>query len=204
MNELEDINVALPATVVSYDAATVRAVAKPTIPKRLANGEMLSAPQIVNVPVMFPMADIGGAVAQITLPVKPGDGCFLIFSQRSLENWLSGSEDAPDDPRMFDLSDAFCFIGGNAKSPSADGENLCIKYGEGSLKITPGGDILINAPSTTITAPTNTINGDVQINGTLSTSSTITAEGDINSKGISLTGHTHMEQGDNKPTSAAR
>ncbi|OOF85141.1 Gp138 family membrane-puncturing spike protein [Rodentibacter ratti] len=204
MNELEDINVALPAKVVSYDAATVRVVAKPAIPKRLASGEVLGTPQIVNVPVMFPMADIGGAVAQITLPVKPGDGCFLIFSQRSLENWLSGSSDAPDDPRMFDLSDAFCFIGGNAKSPSADGENLCIKYGSGSIKIAPSGDITIDAPSTTINAPTNTINGDVQINGAVSTSSTITAQGDIVGNGISLGGHTHMEQGDGKPTSVAQ
>ncbi|MGQ0285683.1 Gp138 family membrane-puncturing spike protein [Pasteurellaceae bacterium 22721_9_1] len=190
-NALAEINIAIPAKIVSYDPSAVRATVKPTIPKRLSNGETLPAPQIVNVPVCFPVADVGGAVAQITLPMKAGDGVLLIFSHRSLENWLSGSEQSPDDPRMFDLSDAFAMPSTNAKSPSADGENLCIKYGAGSLKITPSGDVLINAPSTTITAPQNTINGDLTLNGSMTSTGSITAQGEVGGKGISLSTHTH-------------
>lgn len=182
---LSEINVSLPGRIISYNSNSVRAVVQPTIPKRLANGEVLNAPQIVNVPVMFPMTDINGAVAQVTLPVKSGDGCLLIFSQRSLENWLSGSNDAPDDPRMFDLSDAFCIIGGNSRSPSADGENLCIKYGNGSIKLTPNGELIINAQKTEITAISHTINGDVTLNGSIS------ASGDVTAGGISLKKHKH-------------
>lgn len=209
LNALTEINTAMPAKIVSYDPATVRATVKPSIPKRLSNGETLQAPQIVNVPICFPMADIGGAVAQVTLPLKAGDGVLLVFSHRSLENWLSGSEQSPDDPRMFDLSDAFAMPSANAKSPSADGENLCIKYGEGVLKITPNGDVLINAPSTTVTAKQNTFNGDVQVNGDMLVSGTFEADKSIKSKEevsapsvkqgtVSLGSHVHtgVERGD--------
>lgn len=196
-NALAEINIAIPAKIVSYDPSSVRATVKPTIPKRLSNGETLPAPQIVNVPVCFPIADVGGAVAQITLPMKSGDGVLLIFSHRSLENWLSGSEQSPDDPRMFDLSDAFAMPSTNAKSPSADGENLCIKYGAGTLKITPSGEVLINAPSTTVTAPQNTFNGNVDINGNfalngdMTSTGSITAQGEVGGNGVSLSTHTH-------------
>lgn len=207
LTALAEINVALPAKIIAYDANQVRATVKPTIPKRLANGEALNAPQIVNVPVVFPMTDINGALAQVTLPVKSGDGCLLIFCQRSLENWLSGNYDAPDDPRMFDLSDAFCMMGGNSRSPVADPVNLCIKYGEGSIKIEPSGNIVIQSPDVAVTtdnftvhAPISTFNGNVLVNGGISTagddggvsvSGSIKATGDVQAGGISLQGHTH-------------
>ena len=217
LTALSEINVSLPGKIVSYDAGTVRATVHPSIPKRLANGEVLNAPQIVNVPVMFPMTDINGAVAQVTLPVKVGDGCLLIFSQRSLEHWLSGSNDAPDDPRMFDLSDAFCVMGGNSRSPNADAENLCIKYGSGEIKIAPSGNIMINSPDVrvttdnfTVTAPTSTFNGNVIVNGGISTagnsgsvsvSGSLTTTGDVMAAGVSLQSHKH--KGDSGGTTGA-
>lgn len=207
LTALSEINVALPGKVIAYDAGAVRTTVQPSIPKRLANGDVLNAPQIVSVPVMFPMTDINGAVAQVTLPVKAGDGCLLIFSQRSLENWLSGSSDAPDDPRMFDLSDAFCVMGGNSRSPSADAENLCIKYGSGEIKIAPSGNIMINSPDVSVTtdnftvsAPMSTFNGNVIVNGGISTaggsgsvsvSGSLTTSGDVTAGGVSLQSHTH-------------
>lgn len=211
MSEIQDylaeINISIPAIIISYSAENMRATVKPSIPKRLSNGETLQPPQIVNVPVCFPVAD--GGKAMITLPLKPNDGVLLVFSHRSIENWLSGSEQSPDDPRMFDLSDAFAMPSANAKSPSADGENLCIKYGEGVLKITPNGDVLINAPSTTVTAKQNTFNGDVQVNGDMLVSGTFEADKSIKSKEevsapsvkqgtVSLGSHVHtgVERGD--------
>lgn len=195
-NALAEINVSLPAKIIQYDPNSMRAVVKPAIPKRLSNGETLSAPQIVNVPVCFPVADVNGAVAQITLPLKAGDGVLLIFSHRSLENWLSGGEQSPDDPRMFDLSDAFALPSVNANAPAADGENLAIQYGQGSIKITPTGDVLIDAPSTTITAPQNTFNGNVAINGALSATKAITSATEVSAPSVkqgsvSLGSHTH-------------
>lgn len=77
---------------------------RPAMPMALANGEELEAPTIINVPVCFPVG-MGGA-AQVTVPLQEGDDCLLLFSQRSIENWLSGSDQAPDDPRQHDLTDA--------------------------------------------------------------------------------------------------
>lgn len=192
---LADINVAIPATIISYSASNMRATVKPSIPKRLSNGETLPAPQIVNVPVCFPVAD--GGKAMITLPIKPNDGVLLVFSHRSIENWLSGSSDSPDDPRMFDLSDAFAMPSVNAKSPSADPENLCVMYGAGTIKIASSGDITINAPSTHIIAPENTIDGNLSVTGKIECDSSIsakgdmTAQGEVSAKGKKLSTHKH-------------
>ena len=147
--ELSEVRTTLPGTVVSWNGrlATVR----PSIPKRLANGRVLQAPQIVSVPVHFPVG--AGGSAMITVPLKPGDSVTLHFCERSMEQWLSGSKDAPDDPRQFDLTDAFAtphlapFVAG------ADTVNLSIQYGGGSIKISPSGDI--------------TLTGNVSINGNL-------------------------------------
>ncbi|MBS6009725.1 MAG: phage baseplate protein [Haemophilus parahaemolyticus] len=184
-NALAEINVAMPATIVSYNAGNQWATVKPSLAKRLSNGNTLQAPQIVNVPVCFPVADVGGNKAMITLPMKAGDGVLLVFSQRSIENWLDGSKGSPDDPRMFDLSDAFAIPSCNAKSPAADAENLSIQYGSGSIKITPSGDVLIDSPNVTVKCPTTTFNGDIQLNGSMA------ASGDVSAGGISLQSHKH-------------
>ena len=134
---------------------------------------------------MFPTADVNGAVAQITVPIKPNDGVFLIFCQRSLENWLNGSNSAPDDPRMMDLSDAFAMPGCNQKAPSADGNNLSISYGEGSIKIAPNGEVTIKTPKLTVNAPTSEFTGNVNVTGN------VTAKGEVQGKGINLSTHKH-------------
>lgn len=182
--ELQDINICLPAVIVNYDANACRATVRPTIAKRLTDGSELQAPQIVNVPVQFLTADIAGGLAQVTVPLKPNDGVLLIFSQRSLENWLSGSNQAPDDPRMFDLSDAFAIPGINQAKISADPVNLSINYAESSIKITPDGEVIISANKAIINAETE-INGNVVVNGNVS------ATGEVSGKGINLSSHTH-------------
>src|SRR5690606_31871251 len=119
---LAEVNFCLPGVIVAYDGKT--ATVRPAMPKQLANGDALAAPQIVRVPVEWPIADGGRAL--ITVPLKPGDPVKLTFSQRSLENWLSGSNQAPDDPRQFDLSD--CFASPVMRpGPSADTENVSVQ-----------------------------------------------------------------------------
>lgn len=136
---LADVNVCLPGEIVAYDGTT--ATVRPAIPKQLANGQTLPAPQIVRVPVEWPIAD--GGRAQITVPLKPGDPVKLTFSQRSLENWLSGSNQAPDDPRQFDLTD--CFASPVMRpGTGADTENVSVQYSGAWMKISPDGVITFN------------------------------------------------------------
>lgn len=133
---LAEVNVCLPGVIVAYDGKT--ATVRPAVPKQLANGQTLAAPQIVQVPVCWPIAD--GGRAMVTVPLKPGDPVKLNFSQRSLENWLSGSDQAPDDPRQFDLTDAFA-TPVMRPGPVADTENVSVQYNDAWMKISPGGII---------------------------------------------------------------
>jgi hypothetical protein len=65
-------------------------------------------PVINNVPVIWPRTSLGS----ISFPLTHGDGVLLIFSERSLDEWLSnGGALAPNDPRQFDLSDAIAIPG---------------------------------------------------------------------------------------------
>lgn len=171
---LSNVYTTLPGYVVTYDGVTV--TARPAQDKMLANGESLKPPKIVKVPVYWPTADGGKAI--ISVPLKPGDNIVLHFAARSIENWLSGSDQAPDDPRQFDLSDAFCTPVLRPGVRSADTENVSIEYGVGWMKIAPTGDITFQAPNITAnvenaatvnaTTLTATVSGATQLDtGTL-------------------------------------
>ncbi len=165
---MSNVHTALPGTIVSYDPATNRAVIRPTLPKRLADGRELPAPDVISVPMVWPTS--GGAT--ITMPVAAGDGVLLHFSSRSLDGWLAGETSSPDDPRMFDLSDAIATPGLSASRPAVHAENLVISFGGASISITPGGEIILHAVKITTDSP-------------IESTSTIKAQG------VGLTTHRH-------------
>lgn len=183
---LADVNVCLPGVIVSYDGKT--ATVRPTMPKQLANGDTLAPPQIVRVPVCWPIAD--GGRAMVTVPLKPGDAVLLHFSQRSIENWLSGSDQAPDDPRQFDLSDCIA-TPVMRPGPTADTTNVCIQYGAGTLKIAPNGSVTISTPKLTVNAPISEFNGDVTVSGNTSVGGNHTIAGEMTAGGIPYSTHRH-------------
>lgn len=108
------IHVSLPGRVEKYYADENRADIKPLLKDRVTTregGELLEVlPVIPSVPIVFPRA--GGFF--ITLPVAKGDLVELVFSDRSVDNFLSGrgTDTDPDDFRMHDLTDAFAILGG--------------------------------------------------------------------------------------------
>src|SRR4029079_488041 len=142
--ELANVHTCLPGKIIAYDGKF--ATVQPTLDKQLANGQTLAAPQIVNVPLCWTAGDGGSAL--ITVPLKPGDDVLLHFSERALENWLGGSNQAPDDPRIFDLSDAFASPMLRPTVGAADTQNVVVQYKKTSMKIMPNGDILISGPGT--------------------------------------------------------
>lgn len=163
--ELADVHTCLPGVVVSFDGTMI--TAKPAIDKQLANGEVLGAPAIVNVPVCWPCGDVNGALALITVPLKPGDSVLLHFSERAVDDWISGTDGAPGDPRQFDLSDAFATpMPRPGTVPAADLENLSIQYGPGSIKISPEGAFTFFSPVPAIMdVPMLTITGALNVVG---------------------------------------
>ena len=185
-NELSEVRTCLPGIVQSYKGTS--AVVKPALPKQLANGDTLPAPQIVQVPVCFPVG-MGGK-AQITVPLAAGDDVILHFSERSLENWLNGSDSAPDDPRQFDLSDCFASPVLRPTVGGADPENVSMMFGDGNIKIAPSGEITVNGPRMTINAPlyfTEGISGSGDIDGqTMQMNGPMQFNGDAEFNGQSL------------------
>mgnify|MGYP003601147856 CR=1 FL=1 len=158
--ELAEVHTCLPGVIVGYDGSM--ATVKPTLDKRLANGESLPAPKIARVPICWPIAANGAAV---TVPLQVGDQVLLHFCERALEDWLMGSDGPPGDPRQFDLSDAFA-TPIMRPGRTADTVNVSVQHGAGSIKIAPDGSVVIVAPSVRFEAPMVTMTGNLNILGT--------------------------------------
>ena len=201
-NELDDIHVCLPGKIVAWDGKT--ATVKPSMPRALANGSELAAPQIVSVPVLFPTG-LGGS-AMISLPLQSGDDVLLYFSEVALDSWLSGSDAAPDDPRRFDMSDCFAAPMLRPTVAAADTANLRLLCGASSLVMSPGGEVTLNASKFQVNAPQSefsavvTAQGQINGNGGMAVQGGNGAEftGDVNhhggklsSNGVVVDEHTH-------------
>lgn len=111
------LRVGLPGRVEKFDPATQLADVKPLLKEAYDLDDetvaVESLPVIVSVPVYSP----GGQDFALTMPVKPGDSCWLLFSDRSLDLWNElGGEQDPIDPRRHDLSDAVCIVGVRPKA----------------------------------------------------------------------------------------
>jgi len=109
MNDrLRQVNVALPGRIERYVASTRQADVLPLITEKYADGEVVTLPVLTNVPVVMPATQAG----RLTLPVAPGDTVLVVFSQRSLDNWLSeGGKVNAGDIRMHSMSDAMAIPG---------------------------------------------------------------------------------------------
>ena len=165
-NGIAGIHTACPATIVSFDAGTCVASVKPTMTYYKSDGTTLDYPVIIGVPVFMPKA----GSSQITYPVKAGDSCLLVFAERSIDEWMGKGNSDNHDPRRYDLTDAFCFVGMcPAQSISAD-----------NVEVINGGTKISLTPSNTI----NVI-GNINVQGT------ITCTGDVQGGGISLISHVH-------------
>lgn len=111
-NRLSDLHVALPCIVESYDATkqkvSVSIALKNHFIDEFDNDVLESFPVIPDVPVCFP----GSGAFRIVFPIKKGDSIAVIFSEMSLDVWLSsGGIVDPKDDRRNHLTDAIAIPG---------------------------------------------------------------------------------------------
>lgn len=184
---LSQVNTTVPGVIVSYDAARNRAVVKPSLPKRLADGTELEAPNIHEVPVLW----TNGGGGTFTFPIRPGDGVMLQFQQRSLEGWLGGNTAAPDDPRQFDMSDAIALPGLRHDHPAVDAEAVVLNLGDTALRIEPEGIVRIKATKLIVEA-------DIQVEGRVDVTE------DVKAADISLREHVHLGRAGTERISVAK
>lgn len=115
------IRCAMPGVIQSFDPATQTATVQPALKMKITLGKdvsHLSLPVVQNVPVVLPFAQTAGLL--LTLPIKAGDECLLIFADRGMDNFIqaggvqptpsSGNEDTTT-PRAHHLTDAICIPG---------------------------------------------------------------------------------------------
>lgn len=177
--KLLDVHTSMPAIVISYNADERTVTAQPAIQRVFSEGEGLEGatnlPPCVDVPVIFPM----GGGYELTFPIKAGDECLLIFSERCIDNWFgTGEPSEPADFRQHDLSDAIAYVGirslknkqptwtggvelhGNGNHVRIDANSVQLSAGGATLKLTASG---LNC-SVPITAP-NVITDNMDVNG---------------------------------------
>jgi hypothetical protein len=102
----------LPGIIESIDMATKKADIRVAIKTRNINEQNAKElPLLVDVPVTFYQT----SNTIISVPVKKGDDCLVLFNERSLDIWKTNTVTNidqrivdPKDPRKHNLSDAFC------------------------------------------------------------------------------------------------
>lgn len=98
------IRVALPGIVQSFDPGAVTAVVQPAIRSVETDNDgncvTKNYPLLVDVPVIFPR----GGGCTLTFPVKAGDECLVIFADRCIDFWWqNGGVQEPVDDRVVAL-----------------------------------------------------------------------------------------------------
>jgi len=165
-SRLYEVNTSVPGVIVSYAAG--RAKVQPTPKKRFPDGDVLSFPILQNVRVCWPSFAAG--TAGVKGPIKPGDRCLIVIAQQAV--------DGTDDPRRFDMSDAYvipCDLG-SAVGESADNAGMTMFFGSAYLRLTEAGALIVNAPGgTTFTTPSLTNSGTLTNAGAATLQSTLDA-----------------------------
>lgn len=158
------LNTAIPGIINSFDATKQTVSATPGIKAKYIDPEngnvtYLQYPVITNIPLSI----IRGAGLSITQPITPGYPCTLIFSQRSIDNFVlekavanpvEGNNPMTSIIRCMDLTDAMCFPGiVTAKDiiPNYATDAIEIRSDDGKVKVTVKKDTL------TLTQDTATI-----------------------------------------------
>lgn len=164
LNQFEGM---LPATVVSYNDQTNRAVIKPLVMLGTTSGAKVSRAQVSGIPVYR----FGGGGFFMRFPIKAGDFGWIKASDRdiSLVFQRGGLEDWPNTTRMHKFSDAMFFpdtfkqwviSGENADKAvwqTMDGET-CISLGAGEIKHKVGAvSITASASGIALVSPPGTL-----------------------------------------------
>lgn len=186
----------LPATVVSYDDKTNRAVIKPLVMMVTTEGGTVGRASVANIPVFR----FGGGGFFIRVPIKPGDFGWIKANDRdiSLIFQRGGLEDQPNTARLHSFSDAM-FFPDTIKGWVVDGKNidaLVIQSMDGSVCLSLHNDkVVLETPKYEINAPETIFTGNVTVNGNYAVNGNSDSQGGTmrhNGKDI---GSTHQHSG---------
>lgn len=106
-----NFHVCLPGRILNYNADTQIASVQPLIKRLFYRETAAQIPPVINqVPIVFPRT----ATSFIRLPVSKDDIVLIIFTDRAIDNWVTGNGEPKDaiSQRMHHINDAFAIPGG--------------------------------------------------------------------------------------------
>jgi len=112
--------------------------------KRQSSGvyteEEIKYPLLIDCPVVI----LRGGVASLTLPIKKGDTCLLLFNDRDIDRWFeSGQLQAPATSRLHSFTDAMALVGiFHSENSLEDYDETRVALNHGDAKIAVGGTVL--------------------------------------------------------------
>lgn len=180
----DNVDDMLPATVVSYNAATNRAVVKPLSVMVDSAGKQIEREPIGDIPVYR----YGGGGFVVTLPVQHGDFGWLKASDRDVTHNLTatGTQARPQTGRIHSFSDGMFYPDTAANVPGASGSEMSMRSVSGGSKLDIGSsNIGLTSSTMTATIPSTTWDGNISMPPGRSISSGGSSFG---SSGISLGG----------------
>ncbi|EBP1798259.1 hypothetical protein NE69_09105 [Salmonella enterica] len=107
---LADVHTIVVAKITVVNDNTISCI--PVI-NRVVKGESKPLPEFIEVPPVI----LQGGGSYIAEPIKPGDYCLVLISERCYDAWYAGSDFvSPLEMRMHDYSDGFALCGVNPRA----------------------------------------------------------------------------------------
>lgn len=164
----EAIHTVIPGKFLSYEGHSVRrARVQPTVRLELGSGPIIEIPPIDGVPVVFP----SGGGASFLFPIKPNDGCLILFSEAGFGRYMSGRGEVqdPDDQSRFSLTDAIAIPGlwawSQVPKTKAPEDGVWVGYKGTSLTLLGDTFDLTDGSGNTLSSSgsTITLNGNLEV-----------------------------------------
>lgn len=189
---LIDTMVAMPGIIQLFDPLTQTVKVDLAI-MRIINGENQKYTVLIDIPIMLP--SVQGF--HLTMPIKKGDECLVVFADRCIDNWfIEGGVQPQLKHRIHHISDGFAIIGVNS-TPNLiteyDPDNMVLRNTKNDQKITlkatgdididTSANINVNCVAATvnateavnITTPTATLEGNLVVTGKIDAAQDITS-----------------------------
>ena len=195
-----NVNTAIPGSIIEFDSSNCLATVKPAIKMKVVvpnkSGVLevsyLDLPDIACVPVCLPHSMSGGLF--ITVPIKVGDPCLLVFSQRDISNFVQfganqppsiGASPATSSVRHHDMTDAICIPGlTNLKNTIPDWNQSAVEVRNSA------GTVKISVETSKITAISGSTSMEISNSG-INITGSVVVDGEVTANNIPLSTHIH-------------
>jgi hypothetical protein len=182
-----ELRVAIPGIIQSFDPVKQTVVVQPAITEQMLKSDVptpTTLSLISDVPILLPRA--GGF--SLTVPIKAGDECLLIFADACIDAWWqSGGTQGQIDKRRHDLSDAFAILGPWNQQrvlPNYSTTAAQLRSDDGNTIIEVGsGEVTIKAANVTVQAQQVSVTGSEKV--------TIAGNNQTTIDGVDFLNHTH-------------